>query len=164
MLKVAEIPIPFSILRCSFFFFNDTATTEIYTLSLHDALPICAFAPDRTTPVGVSYHRAKFSTHPRSSHGAGGEFSANTPHNPGSNIVGVSVVRFTGAKYARICRVTGTIAARNGVVLIKALPPRRRKPSAPPAAPRAHPDKRAHTSPAAPRVPDKPRCCLPLRS
>src|SRR5258708_19189447 len=24
----------------SFFFFNDTATTEIYTLSLHDALPI----------------------------------------------------------------------------------------------------------------------------
>src|SRR2546429_4795800 len=34
-----------SISRCSlflffFFFFNDTATTEIYTLSLHDALPI----------------------------------------------------------------------------------------------------------------------------
>src|SRR5258708_14647242 len=27
----------------SFFFFNDTATTEIYTLSLHDALPICLF-------------------------------------------------------------------------------------------------------------------------
>src|SRR5258706_492631 len=27
----------------SFFFFNDTATTEIYTLSLHDALPICVF-------------------------------------------------------------------------------------------------------------------------
>src|SRR3712207_7824933 len=25
-----------------YFFFNDTATTEIYTLSLHDALPICA--------------------------------------------------------------------------------------------------------------------------
>src|SRR2546429_7702452 len=29
---------PFSF---TFFFFNDTATTEIYTLSLHDALPIC---------------------------------------------------------------------------------------------------------------------------
>src|SRR3712207_7629230 len=28
-----------------FFFFNDTATTEIYTLSLHDALPICARSP-----------------------------------------------------------------------------------------------------------------------
>src|SRR2546428_3351172 len=25
-----------------YFFFNDTATTEIYTLSLHDALPICS--------------------------------------------------------------------------------------------------------------------------
>ena len=25
---------------CVIFFFNDTATTEIYTLSLHDALPI----------------------------------------------------------------------------------------------------------------------------
>src|SRR3712207_7318024 len=30
-----------------FFFFNDTATTEIYTLSLHDALPIYKFLPDR---------------------------------------------------------------------------------------------------------------------
>src|SRR3712207_7232537 len=28
------------LLYCYFFFFNDTATTEIYTLSLHDALPI----------------------------------------------------------------------------------------------------------------------------
>ena len=26
---------------CFFFFFNDTSTTQIYTLSLHDALPIC---------------------------------------------------------------------------------------------------------------------------
>src|SRR5438045_9118543 len=32
--------IPLSILSCFFFFFNHTATTEIYTLSLHDALPI----------------------------------------------------------------------------------------------------------------------------
>src|SRR3712207_7244957 len=32
------------------FFFNDTATTEIYTLSLHDALPICRrAAPCRPT-------------------------------------------------------------------------------------------------------------------
>src|SRR5256885_16256444 len=34
---------PFSFL----FFFNDTATTEIYTLSLHDALPISQHASDR---------------------------------------------------------------------------------------------------------------------
>src|SRR5215204_6599876 len=33
----------------SFFFFNDTATTEIYTLSLHDALPIYADAGSTTT-------------------------------------------------------------------------------------------------------------------
>src|SRR2546430_10361739 len=31
----------FLLLSLNFFFFNDTATTEIYTLSLHDALPIC---------------------------------------------------------------------------------------------------------------------------
>src|SRR5690554_7644628 len=30
-----------------FFFFNDTATTEIYTLSLHDALPILRGGPGR---------------------------------------------------------------------------------------------------------------------
>src|SRR5260370_34585173 len=29
-----------------FFFFNDTAPTEIYTLSLHDALPICMHADE----------------------------------------------------------------------------------------------------------------------
>src|SRR6266404_7577719 len=31
----------FKVFFSFFFFFNDTATTEIYTLSLHDALPIC---------------------------------------------------------------------------------------------------------------------------
>src|SRR2546421_5492658 len=43
-----------------FFFFNDTATTEIYTLSLHDALPIsfsiCAFRQDSRRPAqGLSW-------------------------------------------------------------------------------------------------------------
>src|SRR5256885_12179163 len=37
----------------SFFFFNDTATTEIYTLSLHDALPIFTDAIAEITPRGV---------------------------------------------------------------------------------------------------------------
>src|SRR3712207_7841213 len=37
-----------------FFFFNDTATTEIYTLSLHDALPICRAARGRRSlPAGA---------------------------------------------------------------------------------------------------------------
>src|SRR5258708_32853809 len=34
-----------------FFFFNDTATTEIYTLSLHDALPIYEFTRKYTTTI-----------------------------------------------------------------------------------------------------------------
>src|SRR5439155_25673177 len=40
----------------SFFFFNDTAPTEIYTLSLHDALPISASgraAAGEASPIGV---------------------------------------------------------------------------------------------------------------
>src|SRR5262249_61243819 len=36
-----------------FFFFNDTATTDIYTLSLHDALPISS-APVLQTPKATS--------------------------------------------------------------------------------------------------------------
>src|SRR5689334_12559637 len=41
------------------FFFNDTATTEIYTLSLHDALPICptVFWRACVTPVDYDYLR-----------------------------------------------------------------------------------------------------------
>src|SRR2546427_13242128 len=35
---------------CFFFFFNDTATTEIYTLSLHDALPISGGLDERRGP------------------------------------------------------------------------------------------------------------------
>src|SRR5256885_3263716 len=35
-----------------FFFFNDTATTEIYTLSLHDALPISAVEGNAPVPGG----------------------------------------------------------------------------------------------------------------
>src|SRR3712207_7462768 len=39
------------VLYSFFFFFNDTATTEIYTLSLHDALPISTSSPpSRATP------------------------------------------------------------------------------------------------------------------
>src|SRR5688572_33415012 len=37
---VFSILFRYSIFHFSLFFFNDTATTEIYTLSLHDALPI----------------------------------------------------------------------------------------------------------------------------
>src|SRR3989440_3439336 len=36
-------------MQTSLFFFNDTATTEIYTLSLHDALPIYSFPTRRSS-------------------------------------------------------------------------------------------------------------------
>src|SRR2546430_15361961 len=43
------------VMPCSFFFFfNDTATTEIYTLSLHDALPISRHDPHR---LGAAHRR-----------------------------------------------------------------------------------------------------------
>src|SRR3712207_8853195 len=47
------------------FFFNDTATTEIYTLSLHDALPICtssrtrASSPSSATPTPAPSRRSR---------------------------------------------------------------------------------------------------------
>src|SRR2546427_13274300 len=41
-----------------FFFFNDTATTEIYTLSLHDALPILISIPIATGTLDASQKAA----------------------------------------------------------------------------------------------------------
>src|SRR6185312_9498783 len=54
MRNLALVP---SICLYHFFFFNDTATTEIYTLSLHDALPIFGHVPDRSRPGGREARR-----------------------------------------------------------------------------------------------------------
>src|SRR5207302_9175145 len=77
------VVILFSSLRSShsfsFFFFNDTATTEIYTLSLHDALPISSpsltMASPGTSrrstgapPAPTSWARDRKSTRLNSSH------------------------------------------------------------------------------------------------
>src|SRR6266852_8722878 len=65
-----------------FFFFNDTATTEIYTLSLHDALPISSPPASRTRSArssarpsarswpSSSWRRDRKSTRLNSSHGS----------------------------------------------------------------------------------------------
>src|SRR5256885_16406968 len=50
MLVVYAYNYPCAVLYFLFFFFNDTATTEIYTLSLHDALPISCEWHARSAP------------------------------------------------------------------------------------------------------------------
>src|SRR2546430_14273117 len=80
------IPLLRDVRTNSFFFFNDTATTEIYTLSLHDALPILIFqrvrghlrfaqvalfetvAVDNQNPVGLKVCKDRKSTRLNSSH------------------------------------------------------------------------------------------------
>src|SRR6478672_13942586 len=57
-----------------FFFFNDTATTEIYTLSLHDALPIggglrahgphCTAVPTTDPPARSEEHTSELQSRP----------------------------------------------------------------------------------------------------
>src|SRR5438309_4511727 len=42
-----------------FFFFNDTATTDIYTLSLHDALPISSGPTSESAPPGAATGAAR---------------------------------------------------------------------------------------------------------
>src|SRR2546428_13324199 len=47
-------------MRCVCFILNDTTTTEIYTLALHDALPICRLSmpgPPRGAGVGESHRK-----------------------------------------------------------------------------------------------------------
>src|SRR2546430_2504894 len=61
----------------SFFFFNDTATTEIYTLSLHDALPISALL--RAPRVRVGRPRAALDGGIRAHAGGGGAAVRQAP-------------------------------------------------------------------------------------
>src|SRR5256886_8062011 len=48
-----------------FFFFNDTATTEIYTLSLHDALPISMLEWQTTELLARETHRDQWTVYVR---------------------------------------------------------------------------------------------------
>src|SRR2546422_3703469 len=50
----------FLLISFIFFFFNDTATTEIYTLSLHDALPICQnWREEKASPLPTKSPRGR---------------------------------------------------------------------------------------------------------
>src|SRR5688572_31403996 len=62
-----------------FFFFNDTATTEIYTLSLHDALPILASADQADAAGPRAQHRAEdLAPLPRTADGPQGRSEEHT--------------------------------------------------------------------------------------
>src|SRR2546430_8232548 len=70
---IAVVGLDYSGTHTFFFFFNDTATTEIYTLSLHDALPIfCWGSPvhhaGASTPLARITSRDRKSTRLNSSH------------------------------------------------------------------------------------------------
>src|SRR3989338_4457867 len=57
------------------FFFNDTATTEIYTLSLHDALPIFGSGPGTAKVPGQSQGPGRSGCHSQCSSGRTGDTS-----------------------------------------------------------------------------------------
>src|SRR5215216_181262 len=89
------------------FFFNDTATTEIYTLSLHDALPISGLAPACPLPCAAGQDRGPTGV-------AGGRFPAlRLPLAGGTRLV---TERSCGAAARRVgprlCRTPSTSPTR----------------------------------------------------
>src|ERR1041384_1485045 len=97
-----------TMLSIVFFFFNDTATTEIYTLSLHDALPICPHggqcaaagvgAAARARAARAPAHAAAFVRHPRAAVLAGPARRAGAPRpRQHRHYPGLHPPRFPGA-------------------------------------------------------------------
>src|SRR2546428_5109321 len=93
-----------------FFFFNDTATTEIYTLSLHDALPISravgaarhrvgrrgargALAHERSAGAGARSERRAHHARGRTGGGVGGGGAAARPPRAGGDAGGCRPTR-----------------------------------------------------------------------
>src|SRR5258706_7486667 len=89
----AEPQILSTLRNFSFFFFNDTATTEIYTLSLHDALPISSRAT-HTSPVGlVTRARHCSNVRPKKTHGSLDDIisaQARASASPASGVISIS--------------------------------------------------------------------------
>src|SRR6204780_1260677 len=94
---------------CFFFFFNDTAPTEIYTLSLHDALPISRLVdasaslmldlPQRLSPgwqplVTITGHESDYAQHARDySERSVVKFVVSDADNPGSMLTSIARAR-----------------------------------------------------------------------
>src|SRR5215471_19595215 len=94
-----------------FFFFNDTATTEIYTLSLHDALPISP--------------RRLLDQRPRLRLGDPGRAARQRRH-PGPVLPGPRLPAAAPA-HVRAARGVGPVPAGDGALLPDARRPRRRR-------------------------------------
>src|SRR3712207_7495661 len=86
-------------MRCTFiyFFFNDTATTEIYTLSLHDALPIFSA---KAQFIGDTVHIARFDTATRHPHCEG--INVMVTAYRGAHFTHWSAAKFTDRKSTRL--------------------------------------------------------------
>src|SRR3712207_9224913 len=64
-----------------FFFFNDTATTEIYTLSLHDALPISGgLSSDDLQALRTEVRRQRYAVQPSGPKGSSDLEASNPAH------------------------------------------------------------------------------------
>src|SRR2546422_11167609 len=90
----------------SFFFFNDTATTEIYTLSLHDALPISRLRRPRAGRSQAERSRARRNPGDSQGRAAGGG-----PHAPTAGVQPSAGDLADGAESERSGRQHGQTAA-----------------------------------------------------
>src|SRR5476649_3036176 len=100
-----------SLFVCRFFFFNDTATTEIYTLSLHDALPIFLAVHVHAALRGidletVNAHQDRKSTRLNSSH----------------TVISYAVFCLKKKKYEKPDNITSTIMIRSRLAAPKYKP------------------------------------------
>src|SRR3712207_8326188 len=102
------------------FFFNDTATTEIYTLSLHDALPICAarVAAARAARLPVDVHEDRHDRH------AGGGDRRRPPEHRGAG--GERIWRAARGGARRTGEHTSELQARQNIVC-RLLPEKKKK-------------------------------------
>src|SRR5436309_1152271 len=91
----------------SFFFFNDTATTEIYTLSLHDALPICLRSSGMQRRHGEVPHPSRAPRAERNSRAAFG--SAAGPRESRTNVFAWQCFRSLAVAFRR--RIFGRAAS-----------------------------------------------------
>src|SRR5437764_2740224 len=95
----------------SLLFFNDTATSEIYTLSLHDALPISppvapkmiTRVPMRTTSAAMSWSRARPNLLMRHRHGGGWRDRKSTRLNSSHRCISYAVFCLKKKKKRKRC-------------------------------------------------------------